>query len=417
MFQKKNISKHLLIVLGLVLFIYLILFYHKPKSLTGEWFAIGSHYSDQNHWSIDDSLNLLISTNIFSKSYFDTLHIVVSDSNTYEFVSDKNYQNEFGFITEYKKDTVRFSEGLELIRISPTKTEYNLLQFQNLLLDSIIELDFNFKVRLNRFEMFDSYEMKARLFPNDSLTTRFSSQWGNAYVADEYGIITNISGDNYVGTKGFTGDYVNLEELWGIYSINGLFIMQYGFHHYIGYSYLIHEISDSSFSGSVYFRNQLLPFSATIRPTISKEEKRSIEKRLISTNWKTKKSSIREPLSSYQADYDKKRRKSIENDRDVLVITSFENDAIDNSITFQFKNDNVFLIQNLGVPTEVMKWKISDDGRLLILYKSDYSQPYHTSLEVLTDPTKELILDLPVFFEQPDSSIIENYMRFELTWN
>ncbi len=267
--NNKRVSKLILAICGTALLVHFSFQYFSSKSLEGDWFAVGDTYNDQNHWIITNDSSLTIRTYFFSELYTENYKIEKTDSGTFNISSLQSEQKEdLGYIEEYKKDTIRFSSGPELIRIKPTNSDISISQFRELLQNSIIELDYKYKDWVYT-QMYNEYSVQRLLYPNESPD---GDRWP---TANEHVNTTKSSGTVFTDFDPFNVDssVSNVSRLnaWSVYSVNGLFVLQYGFHHYIHQSFIVHEVSDSRFNGKSTMKGITSLFQVRLSPRYLKK--------------------------------------------------------------------------------------------------------------------------------------------------
>tara|TARA_R110000868_G_scaffold259361_15_gene517523 strand:+ start:9725 stop:10972 length:1248 start_codon:yes stop_codon:yes gene_type:complete len=409
---KRNLSKHLFIAIIFALLGYVSFQFYSSKSLEGEWFAL--NYDYQNHWSIDDNLNLTINTYFFSEYFSEKYQIIRSDSNTYEILAREGRHNEeLGIIEEYKKDAIKFSSGLELMRIKPTISAFSIDQFRTLLQNSTVEISYKYKHWIYTM-MYNEFEVKTFLFPSSKLNRN------GDFTSSDFTSTTKISKDHFTNSsyprQGVTYHVISRSEPWSVYSINGMFVLQYGYHHYIADSYIIHSITDSSFSGFKYYDGNHFPFSARIVNQKNDFILASLHSQIIENDWKILATSLINLSWEYRLDHDLEdleRRKR--NYRDELILLTNKSDLESGAFSFNFTNEGRMEIYFYGNFVEFMNWKMAPNGEFLFMFLNErYSSSDYIQIENESDNISKLSFTLPIYLQHTDSTYREEFLRFEL---
>lgn len=348
----------------------------------GKWFAVGATDWDYTQWTIDKDLVVIPTLLNLDNEY--KFQLSKTENDIYTLTPEYGKEQHLGSIISLKTDTIKFSDGLSLVRLNkPTKTNYSITEFQELLKNSILE------------------------YSLDGMDTRL-------YVSDTLG---NFGFNQLSLIRTGSLSTASLFEDWKASSLNKTFLLLYRINRTEIYSILIDGISDSSFTGSLYYFQNPVPISVTIKPSKSKLEKNSISEHLVSIHWLTTSTSVYDYSERFPdviiEEAEQVIMEAIEED---LGITIKEEEIETNPFSFEFKKNGVFQIYKFGIPSYEMKWKIANDGDFVFIYNRFYDSGY-INLEHLDHPSRKLRFELDINLDLGDNLISSKTLSFELTGN
>lgn len=346
----------------------------------GEWFAIGATNWDHTQWIIDKDLTVIPTLSRTDSEY--SFQLTKDENDIYTLTDEYGSGELLGSIISLKTDTIKFSNGLSLIKLNkPTRTNYNIAEFEELLKNSILEYSLD--------------GMNTRLYLSDTLSSLGFNQ-------------LSVIQTGALSTAG-------LYENWKVSSFNNTYTILYTINSSSEvYSTLINSISDSIFTGYLYYFYDPIPISFTIKPSISNAIKDSISEKLINTHWLTTSTSVFDFAENYP-DVIIEEEELIMEALDVdLGMTIKEKDIDNNPFTFEFKKSGVFQVYKFGIPSYEMKWKVANDGDFVFIYDRYYGQSY-VSLKNLNQPLRMLDFELGINLDIGDNLITSEMLSFELT--
>jgi len=344
---------------------------------SGDWYIVShpdvSDVSWFTHWKIINKNNV----HAYHKDPEYTMSLIIVKEDNDHFILESEHLNRpivIGSIVEWQDETIEFSSGLKMIRLTGiTNSSFGFIEFHEFLSSSIWRYDLEGSNRT--------------LYLSDTL---------NVFGFHSADIIK--TGDWNYADRGIS---------WSLESFNNQFVFSYLDVHDV-ITILICNATDSEFSGRLFLKGDEMPVEVRRVSFAGYDQIESIKTVLTGSEWRSQ--MLNQMVSPAEQEYSLMWNSGI-NFKDI------ESDDVNNIVfTFTFEPDHTVHLYLNGKLWDSYIWEISKDAEYLIIHKKRPLQTFFARLDKLTNQPALLSLELDYYLYSRDPTISnDNLIVFELS--